>query len=259
MRQAASFLIVASFLATPFAFAQTGDMTLNAAPNTAAVSATSTSLGEYTSVSCDSNAVFSQNSCDQCFVGSAVKKGDKLTGLFDNWENTTSGILVSYRDEQKNPDMVSVGGSTWTSTPDDQTAIWKYSSDVLWTPSNGRDSYMLTAGQKIKFFESDMGAGYTLASTAVNNGDVVGLLRFPLVYRALDTNTANEGDAETHYECVTYTLDAPAVTPTEPTPTQPSTPVEATQTQTGPAETLLLIIAAFFIAFGLMFSLRKRA
>ncbi len=260
MRKTVSLLAVASFLVTPFASAQSTDSTLNAAPNNTAVTATSTSLGEYKSVSCDSNTIFSQNSCNQCFVGSAVKKGEKLNGLFDNWENTTSGILVAYRDEQKNPEMVSLGGSKWASTPADASAIWKYSSDVLWTPANGRDSYMLTAGQKIRFVESDMGAGYTLTETTAKHGDVIGLLKFPIVYRTLDTNTANEGASETHYECVSYTLDAPVVTPTEePTPNKPTTPPEATQTETGPAETLLLIVAAFFIAFGLMFSLRKRA
>lgn len=215
----------------------------------------STSLGEYASVSCDS-AIFSENSCNQCFQGSAVKKGERITGLFDNWTNTTSNVLVAYKDEQRLPNMVGVGGASWVAVPGDETQLWKDASDVVWTPSGARQSFMLTSGQKVRFMESDLGAGYTLESANQGHGEVVGLLRFPVVYHTIDMTTGSEGPAVTHYECVTYTLDEPA-TPVTP-PTEPSTPPEVTKTETGPAETLLLIIAAFFIAFGLMFSLRKR-
>lgn len=55
-----------------------------------------------------------------------------------------------------------------------------------------------------------------------------------------------------------YTLSAAAtVAPVVPEKVAPITPA-ITKTETGPTETLVLIIAAFFIAFGLMFSLRKR-
>ena len=78
------------------------------------------------------------------------------------------------------------------------------------------------------------------------------MLRFPIVSHAVDATTGSEGMATTHYECATYALSAPVA------PTQTKPPVEeVTQTKTGP-ETLLLILAAFFIAFGMMFSLRKR-
>lgn len=84
------------------------------------------------------------------------------------------------------------------------------------------------------------------------------MLRYPVVSHIIDAS-ASEGAAKTHYECVAYNLSAPVVTPT-PTPTTPKTPVtpEITKTATGPTETIILILAAFFIAFGLMFSLRKR-
>lgn len=82
------------------------------------------------------------------------------------------------------------------------------------------------------------------------------MLRYPIVSHLVD-GAGNEGAAKTHYECVAYNLSASVVTPTPtPTPT-PITPA-ITKTQTGPTETIILILAAFFIAFGLMFSLRKR-
>ena len=89
---------------------------------------------------------------------------------------------------------------------------------------------------------------------------MIGMLRFPIVSHLTDIATATEGEAKTHYECVAYKLEAAAavVTPTPaPAPTV-TPPAEMTKTETGP-ETLLLIAAAFFIAFGLMFTLRKRA
>ncbi len=282
MRQAISLAVALSVVATPVAFAATGSLTspsltpkplsaevstgsttsptLNAAPNSSAATAKSTSLGEYKTVECSSDKIFSSNSCNECFVGGTVKKGERLDGLYDNWTNTSKNMLIAYKDEQKNPTMIPVSGSQWKSTPSDVTKLWKYSSDVTWIPSNGKDSYMLTAGQKIKFFESDMGAGYTLEKTNTKNGDTVGLLKFPVVYHALDASTAKEGDAQTHYECVKYTLNAPVPPKADlPPPPKKTPPKEVTEVETGPTETLLLIVAAFFIAFGLMLSLRKKS
>lgn len=152
--------------------------------------------------------------------------------------------------------MIGVGGASWVAVPEDEKKLWKDSSDIVWTPSGSRQSFMLTAGQKVRFMESDLGAGYTLESASQGHGDVVGLLRFPVVYHTIDMTSGSEGPAMTHYECVTYTLDEPNTPPAPPE--EPNTPPEVTRTKTGPAETLLLIVAAFFIAFGLMFSLRKR-
>lgn len=117
------------------------------------------------------------------------------------------------------------------------------------------------SNQEVKFTQTDLGAGYTLTSTNKKNGDVVGLMKYPISFYTMDVNTATRSTTpQTHYECVTYTLDAPA-TPekTTPTPTpEKKTPGTPTKVETGPAETLVLIVAAFFIAFGLMLSLRKR-
>jgi hypothetical protein len=56
---------------------------------------------------------------------------------------------------------------------------------------------------------------------------------------------------------VAYTLSAPVPTVAPVVKPAVITP-EITKTETGPTETIILIIAAFFIAFGLMYSLRKR-
>ena len=150
--------------------------------------------------------------------------------------------------------MVRFGNTTWTQNPPDVTKFWKYPSDIVWVQagSGGKNQYILPAGQSVKFMEADLGAGFKLERTDKKNGEVAGLLRFPLVSHTIDSS-ANESAASTNYECATFSV---ASSPTTVTPVTP-TPQEITTTKTGP-ETLLLIVAAFFIAFGLMFSLRRK-
>lgn len=231
--------------------------TLSAAP-TVAPSAGS-ALGEYKTVSCSSNSSFTVNSCDQCFDGGSVKVGSRITGLFDTWTNPTANILISYKDEQKTPNMAKFGNSTWTTTPASEAGVFKYSSDVMWTPagSGSRSSFTLSPSTKVKFIEADVGAGYTLEKTDRKNGEIVGILKFPVVSHSVSLQDAKEGAATTHNECVAYKLDAPVAVVAPVIPAKVAPVKEMTQTETGP-ETLLLIAAAFFIAFGLMFTLRRR-
>jgi hypothetical protein len=166
--------------------------------------------------------------------------------------------MIAYQNEQKNPNMVAFGTTTWTATPTDESKLWKSSSDIIWSPTQSGSTkmqYILGAGQKVKFVEADLAAGYTLTKTDRKNGELVGMMRYPTVAHMVDA-VGNEGVAKTHYECVAYNLSAPVVV-APVTPAQVVTP-EITKTATGPAETIVLILAAFFIAFGLMFSLRKR-
>lgn len=218
------------------------------------------SLGEYKTVNCNSNSAFTVNSCDQCFDGGSVKVGTRITGLFDSWTNPTVNVLIAYKDEQKTPNMVKFGNSTWTTTPASEAGVWKYSSDVIWTTAGtgAKSSFTLSPATKVKFLDADIGAGYTLDKTDKKNGDMVGMLKFPLISHSINLQTAEESTASTHNECVAYKLDAPVVVaPVTPAPVKVVPPKEMTKTETGP-ETLLLIAAAFFIAFGLMFTLRRR-
>lgn len=276
MQKIISFLVVAT-IAIPFTFAASGDSTpaltptpkvttMNAPSETVAASgvtsqSTGVSLGESKSVSCSSNPAFGTNSCDQCFDGGSVTVGKKLTGLFDNWSNDTSSLMIAYKDEQKNPNMVSFGTTKWITTPVDETKMWKNSSDIIWSPTqsgSSKSQYILGTGQKVKFLEADIWAWYTLEKTDRKNGELVGMMRYPIVAHTVDA-AGNESAAKTHYECVAYNLSAPAVTPATTTPAKPTPITPAiTKTETGPTETIILILAAFFIAFGLMFSLRKR-
>ena len=154
MQKALSLLVVLS-LTTTVVFAASGDLPaptatpvapvvapaqtaptlpqLTAAPSTSV--AMSTSLGENKSVSCVSNSAFATNSCDACFDGGSVTVGKRLTGLFDNWTNNSTGLMIAYQNEQKNPNMVSFGATTWTASPTDESKLWKSSSDIIWSPT----------------------------------------------------------------------------------------------------------------------------
>ncbi len=270
MQKAVSFLIIAS-LSTSVVFAATESTMVSPSPifsqsstqgsTSQSSTSTSLSLGENKSVSCSSNSAFGTNSCDECFDGGTVTVGKRLTGLFDNWINNTTSLLIAYQNEQKNPNMVSFGSTVWTPTPSDESKLWKTSSDITWNPSqtgSTKMQYVLAAGQKVRFVEADLAAGYTLTKTDRKNGDLVGMMRYPIIAHVLEGGV-NVGAPKTYYECVAYNLSAPVLaTPTTPTTSKtPMTP-EITKTKTGPAETIILILAAFFIAFGLMFSLRKR-
>jgi hypothetical protein len=267
---ASTFAADASGTTTPPAVLP--DVTTTAAPPTLSAATSvqpsaGSALGEYTPVNCNSNATFAKNNCDQCFDGGNIKINQRLTGLFDTWTNNTNTPLTIYKDEQKLPEMIKFG--TWTSTPASEAGIWKTPADIVWSSGSGsRASYILSPGTKVRFVEADVNAWYTLTKTDKKHGEVVGMLRFPIVSRVTNTQTATDGAPDTHYECVVYKLDAPTASvtstpspnPTTPSPTIPQKPKpeNMTQTETGP-ETLLLIAAAFFIAFGLMMTLRKRS
>ncbi|PID84310.1 hypothetical protein CSB09_01675 [Candidatus Gracilibacteria bacterium] len=251
MHKSLSILVVAGIATIPFASAQNN--------------AQSTNLGEYKEVKCSTRAEFTKNSCNQCFEGGQVTIGKKKTDLFDNWTNNTKTIATAYKDEQKTPSMIAIN-SKWNSAPTKESDVWVYDSDVAWTPTTGgKKNFVLTAGRKVRFWKSDIGAGYTLASTDKKAGELVGILRYPVVFKTTDLSTGKESAAKTHYECVAYTLDKKqAVTPPKdekkPPKKEETPPTEnLTKSETGPAETLILIVAAFFIAFGLMISLRKRS
>lgn len=266
MRRILSLALVGSLsLSVAVVSAQTPTAGTAITPNTpfntgAVVAAPSTSVGSYQEVACTSDPIFGQNSCNQCFVGKKVKVGDRLSGLKDDWANSTPNKIIAYKNEQKIPQMISLDAK-WVPASADEAKMWKSHSDIVWLPGTDEkgDSVILMPGERKTLIETDLGAGFTLESTTRKAGNIVGLLKFPVVYRTLDVTTGLAStEATTHYECVSYTLEATPEIPEKPIPKKP-TPPGATKTKTGPAETLLLIVVAFFIAFGLMISLRKRS
>ena len=219
----------------------------------------------YPEISCSTLKAFESNNCDQCFDGGTIKTGDTLGRLTDTWTNKGTGDQIAYKDEQQWPTVVNIGGNgtKWNMSPTDPEKFWKYGSSVIWTKASGsdsssgstaRDRFVLGSGKTVTFIESDsLGATYTLVSTDKSNGEVIGMAKFPVVYRELDS-FAKESAPQTHYECVAYKAPTVAAPTPKPTPTQPNTNVK-----TGPGEMILAIVALLGGLMALVALKRKKS
>ncbi|MFO0763365.1 MAG: hypothetical protein U0518_00640 [Candidatus Gracilibacteria bacterium] len=213
----------------------------------------------YPEINCATQKAFESNSCDQCFDGGTIKAGDTLGRLIDTWTNRGSNDQIAYKDEQKWPDVVNIGGSNtlWSMNPKDPNEFWTYGKGVIWTKapaasgSVARDQFILGPGKNVSFIEADaLGSTYTLVSTDKKNGELIGLAKFPVVYRETDA-FGKEGAADTHYECVAYKAPVIATTPKP-------IPPKATQTQTGPQE-VILVIAALLLGLLTVLVVKKKS
>lgn len=216
---------------------------------------------DYAEVECNTNPAFAANNCNQCFDGGKAAVGQKLTGLYDTWTNKNASEQIAYKDEQKYPEIVNLGGdgTSWKSTPTDETQFWKYGSEVLWVDSltgTGKQEFVLDPGKSITFMEADLGANYSLAKTDAKGGDPVGLLKFPVVYHDINSS-GKESAAQTHYECVLLAADVSAAPAPTPAPT-PAPPPKATAVKTGP-ESFLLVGLAGLLSLSLLAFRRKKA
>lgn len=213
----------------------------------------------YPEVNCNTQQAFESNSCDQCFDGGTIKAGDTLGRLIDTWTNRGSNDQIAYKDEQKWPDVVNIGGSNtlWSMNPKDPNEFWTYGKGVIWTKapaasgSVARDQFILGPGKNVSFIEADaLGSTYTLVSTDKKNGELIGIAKFPVVYRDTDP-FGKEGNPDTHYECVAYKAPVIATTPKP-------VPPKATQTHTGPQE-VILIIAALLLGLLTVLVVKKKS
>jgi hypothetical protein len=224
-------------------------------------------VGDYKEIACTAE-YFTANSCSACFEGKALSTGDQINGLYDSWTNKNTSEQLIHKDEQVMPEMVSLSaGTSFVANPVDPSAYWKFGNQVIWTDSatgTGKQEFMLDAGKSVKFLEADLWASYTLASTDIKAGEVVGVIKFPLSYHNIDAD-GNEQKKETHIECVSYTSKAPAVAavvPVEvvkpaPTPKAPE-PKALTTVKTGP-ESLILMTIALLIAAGVIVARNRKS
>ena len=215
-------------------------------------------VGDYTETTCTAD-YFTTNNCSTCFEGTALAKGDQINGLYDTWTNVNANEQIIYKDEQILPTIVPLSsGTEFMANPLDPAAFWRNGSQVIWTDSmtgTGKQEFMLDAGKSVKFLEADLGASYTLTSTDKAEGEVVGVLTFPISYHNVDAD-GNEGAQETHTECVAYTAkvaNIAAVTPVQVVTPAPEAlvPEKMTTVKTGP-ESLLLMTFALLIAAGII-------
>ena len=237
----------------------------------ASIASADANVGDYTSTQC-TDAYFVSNQCDQCFSGGTLKTTQKVSNLYDQWSNTTTGSILLYKSDQQYPSVVNLGGSgtTISSNPVDPSVFWQFGGDIIWTDSfshTGDKEFEISSGKKIKIHNSDVGSYYSLDSTTVQSGSPVMLVKFPLTYVGL-TADGTETAKKTHTECVVYSYGqaapapapAPApvvVVPASVPPPAPE-PAKMTETKTGP-ETDILLFVAFALTGVILYARRRRA
>lgn len=77
----------------------------------------SSTYAAYPEISCDTDPVFAENACNQCFEGGSVSVGDNLGLLTDELLNEKLMDVIVYKEEQKMPYMINLSGASWSQTP----------------------------------------------------------------------------------------------------------------------------------------------
>jgi len=215
------------------------------------LAATSTAFGAYEEIECSSDAVYAANSCSQCFTGEDQSVGANIGLLSDLWINSGNTDQLVYKEEQEMPQMVALGGASWSQTPSADN-FWEYTSEFNDLFSDTEDGYVLTAGDQVNWIKSKLGYAYKLDTNPAADGENIGLLVYTLTTHALSNGNIDE-DGIDHKECVLFkssASEAPA-----PTPTTPEEPKRLPETG---AEHVLLLMIALLLGFG-FFKFKKEA
>ena len=220
---------------------------------------TVSSYGAYDTVSCDTNAAFGSNSCDQCFDGGTAAAGDNRGLLTDIWDNNSDGAQILYKEEQDMPQIISLGGASWTEVKaSDSVDFWQYSPEIEALYSDEEGGYVLEAGKNVKWLESTLGSAYQLTSNSADQGTPIGIIAYDIGIHQMLSGGDIAIETDTHRECVLIksgasSPDAPVVDTTTPG-TPGSTPTELPQT--GP-EHIFLALAALLLGFGFFYFKKK--
>lgn len=205
----------------------------------------------YPEVECSSDAVFSENACNQCFDGGSVSIGDNIGLLTDDLLNEKLNDIIVYKEEQVMPEMVSLSSNvSWSQTPTGED-FWEYTDSFNALYSEDEDGYLVPSGSEVTWLQSKLGYAYTLDANTQETGSNIGLLVYKLISHDISETGDIEIDSETHNECVLFTAGWEIPT-TPPTTEQP--PKELPETG---AEHVLLIVLALLLGFGLLRFMRK--
>lgn len=201
-----------------------------------------------TTVSCDTNPVYAENSCNQCFDGGAVAVGDNKGELFDIWENNSDKDQLLFKEEQEMPKMMPLSGASWSENKAGEGIdFWQYTPELDALNDKENLGEKLPAGQSVKWIASSLGSAYELTSSNAMAGDNVGLLTYDIAVRSLAADGSIDTDAIKHRECVLFKAAGGS------TPVIPETPELP---ETGP-EHILLAFVALLLGFGFLKMRRK--
>ena len=216
-----------------------------------ALLAFSTSSAAYQEVSCSTDPLFEQYSCNQCFNWGEQVVGSNIWFLNDKWVNNNDNAQILYKDEQDMPSMKSINETTWTQLPDAEK-FWEYTEDLNQYYSEEEWGYILPWHESVSWLQSAEGYAYNLESTNAKKWDPVWVLVYSIAVHNIEGENDVQVEAIKHNECVLFTSWSEKTEPELPVTEEPKK-----LPQTGP-EHILLLILAMILAFGVVkFTQRK--
>ncbi len=161
----------------------------------------------YEPIECNTDPIFSSNSCNQCFKWGKQSQWEQPIGfLFDDWINNTSNDMLLYKEIQEEPRLINLypEKAEWEQIPSSQW-FWEYTSEFENIYSDAEEWYLLEAWKKVTWIKSKLWYGYKLAENKVPNGENLALLVFPITAHAIMDDGSISDENSVHNECVLYT------------------------------------------------------
>ncbi len=207
---------------------------------------------EYKEISCSSDPLFEQYSCNQCFDWGAQKAWANIGFLNDIWKNDNDNKQILYKDEQVMPVMNSINKTVWEQIPSSEN-FWEYTKELEKYYNSDEDGYILPAKTSVSWLQSKEGYAYNLKSTNAKKGDPVWLLVYTIKVHNIEWQDNIKVEPMVHKECVLF-KSASSVKTEAPVVKQKPKKLPKTW-----PEDILLLILAMILAFGVLKFSRKNS
>ncbi len=203
------------------------------------------SFAAYTEVECSTDAVFSENACNQCFDWGSKKEWNNIGLLSDIWMNVTDVSKLLFKEEQIDPEMINLDSNnvSWTQAPDKDN-FWTYTDEFNALYSDEYEGYVLPAGESVTWIKSALSSVFTLDKNTATEWSNIGLLVFPISTHNILADGEITMDNEEHKECVLFKSAWAAEIQEVVVPKK--------LPQTWPAEYLLLLVLSMILGFGIL-------
>lgn len=212
------------------------------------------SASAYTEVKCDTDPVFTANSCSQCFTDKNRGEGSHLGELKDEWINNSTSDKILYKVEQDMPKMISLSPSLvkWEQNPSSKD-FWEYPEGLNKIYDSENEWYVLAKGKKVTWIQSKKGFTYTLSKNKEVEWKNIGLLTYLITTHNISDNWDINPDWDEHKECVLF-KSGKKVEKATVVPGKKTTPNASSKKlpETGPEHYVLLILLAMIIGFGII-------
>lgn len=206
---------------------------------------TTPSFAAYEEVECSTDAVFNENSCNQCFKWWSKVQWDNLGLLSDVWSNVTDVSKILYKEEQVDPKMINLDSNNvnWIQSPKSD-GFWKYTDEFNALYSDVEEGYVLPAGKSVTWIKTALSSVFKLDKNTAAKWSNIWLLVYPISTHNILKDGEITIDNSEHNECVLFTSGDASKELVPVTPKK--------LPQTGPAEYTLLLILSMILGFGIL-------